>query len=311
MKIKENYKFIICILVSVLISSFTNAGAITSMFSSSSVSYETPSTMDPSYNTVKLAMDELYAAATDYSSINTRVTSLENTRSKTVKYTGNPYAMKVELDYNENGVGTLARPYIDWFWTKNGDSYRLAGRIEAGGFGYPDGTTGIGRLVLSAYDDAGAHNGQIIFRGNDVISSANTTTIQNTFKSTGTAQFTGTVNFTGTTSLGGTVNVPGNYLKINNENLYGVIRGGASNSVAEFNVQNGTYLIFAGHNSNPKLNAIMMVRGSNGVFCLSSDCSMFDLNNLTTTNQASENNRIDIHIEVTTGNPSYALWRIM
>lgn len=311
MKIKENYKFVICILVSVLISSFTNAGAITSMFSSSSVSYETPSTMDPSYNTVKLAMDELYAAATDYNSINTRVTSLENTRSKTIKYTGNPYAMKVELDYNENGVGTLARPYIDWFWTKNGDNYRLAGRIEAGGFGYPDGTTGIGRLVLTAYDDTGAYNGQVIFRGNEVISTANTTTVQNTFKSTGTAQFTGTVNFTGTTSLGGTVNIPNTFIKFQNENFYGITRGVSSNNVAEFTVPNGTYLLFAGHNSIEKLNAVMIIRGTNHIWCLSSDCSMFGMNTLTTSTQASESGKMDVHVEVTSGNPSYALWRIM
>jgi len=110
---KERKSQIFTIIISVLISSAVNAFASGTLFDSNEVSYDNSHSGINATN-VQGAVDDLYAAATDYSNINSRVTSLESFFKGTVTSyftghdlhigageTGNNYAY---VDFFNNGI---------------------------------------------------------------------------------------------------------------------------------------------------------------------------------------------------------------
>jgi len=72
----DNVKFIVAVIVAVFLSSIFNALASGTLFDSSEVIYDNSST-NLNQTTVQGAIDDLYAAATDYSDLSTRLSNVE------------------------------------------------------------------------------------------------------------------------------------------------------------------------------------------------------------------------------------------
>ena len=117
----DNVKFVITFVLAVFASMFLNALASGTLFDSSEVVYDNSNTNLQQTN-VQGAVDDLYAAATDYSNINSRLSTIE---SYFPEYTTSQ--SKVRHPYSEAGINlgkngdTDERPWIDFYM--NGIGY--------------------------------------------------------------------------------------------------------------------------------------------------------------------------------------------
>lgn len=74
---KENLKYLSILIISVIVSSLASVGALSTMYDGTEVSYDNSSTHIAATD-VQGAIDQVYASATDYSNINSRLQTIEN-----------------------------------------------------------------------------------------------------------------------------------------------------------------------------------------------------------------------------------------
>ena len=147
----ENTKLVIVFILAVFVSSFINALASGTLFDSSEVVYDNYNT-GMNQSTVQGAVDDLYAAATDYSNLSSRVTTLENHWSD--------YGNLFKISGNVNGNHDIGIQIFD-----------NSGKIRSG-FNY---NSTADMTVLASYDSTGTWGnfgtlsmfGDVIRMGND------------------------------------------------------------------------------------------------------------------------------------------------
>ena len=113
---KENAKLVLTIVISVVLASGVSYATVT-MYASNTVSYDNTTSGLNSTN-VQGALDEIYVAATDYTSIDSRLTTLEN------NYISNIYPVgSIYIGVNNTNPGTL----FGGTWVSFGEGRTLVG----------------------------------------------------------------------------------------------------------------------------------------------------------------------------------------
>ena len=117
---KENIKYLSILIISVIVSSVVSVTATVTLFNSSEVVYDNHETNLNASN-VQDAIDILYAAATDYSDLSSRLLAVENNfyQNKLVNNQG--------IELNNNGILSGFGGYIDFHYS--GDSADYTSRI--------------------------------------------------------------------------------------------------------------------------------------------------------------------------------------
>jgi len=150
----DNAKIILACIITFCMSCFFNAAASGTLFDSNEVSYDN-SNSGINASDVQNAVDKLYAAATDYSSIDSRVSSLEQTKAKIIR---------------NNASG-----YLDGTWVSSGtDSTGSDGGFRAADSsdrprGYFYFANGSSKTYLTANSATGWGDGVLDLRGSQVL----------------------------------------------------------------------------------------------------------------------------------------------
>ena len=107
-----NIKIVCATIIGIIISSFLNAAASGTLFDSNEVSYDNTNSGINASN-VQGAVDKLYAAATDYSNISSRLSALET-------YKSDHFSGTVTSRFADNGLqlGVTSNSYgwADWYY---------------------------------------------------------------------------------------------------------------------------------------------------------------------------------------------------
>ena len=160
MKNKDNIKYVFIFIISVLVSGLISVSANSDLFSSNEVIYENNKSGLSSTN-VQGAVDELYAAATDYSDIDSRLKRVESSVIAATDSNNNNYSVIDNTQYiNLGRNGSSGQPTSIQFLYNN---------ISRGSISYDN-----SGLTISSSDTNGkAGNGPININGNPVTINGN------------------------------------------------------------------------------------------------------------------------------------------
>lgn len=171
----DNVKFVLTFILAVFTSTLINAAASGTLFDSNEVAYDNSQSGLNSAN-VQGAVDELYAAATDYSNISSRVTNLENKWGTNSSY------------FASSGLQILGGSNID----DRGLFVNDNNRKRRAGFYYNETN---GRTYITSYDSSGewGNFGGLSVHADDIVFQANSVKIGNSYVLTDTAKTAFTV----------------------------------------------------------------------------------------------------------------------